>query len=827
MEVQVNVRSDIGEKCIGEYKGKSYIYFTDGNHRWKSLRIPSVANYSERDLSWPLDKYAEAIGCTGWNFRSKHSIYVGFDFDSIVNHKKGLTNEELEEIKTKVQSIPWVTLYSSKSGRGLHLYVFFTSPVPTQSRSDHIALSRAILSNLRGLLNFDFESKVDTCGSILWIWHRNTAPEGLKLLKRGTTLGTIPPFEVAKRTPRNLGTLSYQIKSTSLGPEHQSLINWFANQNTTWWWDEDMGMLVCHTYSLKKAHEELKLRGYYDTVATGKDLPFDQNCFCFPGPNGSWTVRRHNRGTPEHKFWTKDSGGWTKCTYNAYPDLDTAARLADGVKGNNKYSFQTLSELKRFVHFLGVEIEVGGVKETRGPCTVRTVKNEILIQIPREDDDELKGWAQAKGPIWERIFPLDRVSLEVETPDDTVRHVIQGGESLGWMLRSLDGDWIRQNKDNIKSSLITKGVERGIIDQVLGQSILNPWTQVRLPFQPVYPGGRKWNIDAPQLSCRPQEGPHKTWDALLNHVGQGLNDVITHNDWTVRHSLASGADYLLNWIACIFKYPSEPLPYLFLYGPQNSGKSSFHEALSLLFTGGVIPADLALTSQQGFNSELEGAIVCYIEETNLSEHKFAYERIKDWVTSQRLNIHSKGRSPFTVDNTTHWIQCANNAMFCPVLPGDTRIVTLFVPSLTSEIPKLEFMGRLREEAPAFLHTLIKTEVPESNSRLRVPVLVTEEKKVLEDMNKNPLEIFLEDHVYFEPGYVTLLKDFVSFFGDVAGIKESMNYSNRMIARQIPPQYPRGRFGGAGLTHIGNLKLSNGNSKKVKEGKLELVEGKLI
>lgn len=826
MEVQVNVRTDLGEKCIGEYNGKSYIYFTDGKFSWKSFRIPSVAGYEERDLAWPLDVYVDAIGLTGWNYRSKTSHYVGFDFDSVVNHKKGLTDAELEDIKVRVSSIPWVTMYSSKSGRGLHLYVFFTTPVSTGSRSEHIALSRAILSNLRGLLSFDFEDKVDACGSILWIWHRNTAPNGLKLLKQGTTLTNVPPYEPTARRPKNFGNLNYQIKTTSLGPEHQELINWFAKRNTTWWWDEDLGMLVCHTYDLKTAHSELSLRGYYDTIATGKDLPYDQNCFAFPGPNGSWVVRRHSKGTKECSYWDADSSGWTRCYYNQYPDLDTATRLAGGIKGNNKYSFQTLRDLTRTLYYLGITISVGEIKESRGPCLIKPLKgNEILIQIPREADDKDIDWAPAKGPVWEKVFTLDNISNEPELMDDTVRHIVKADSESGWLLASMNGDWISQSKDNIKSALITKGIERGAIDHILGQSILNPWIQVKWPFQPTYPGDRRWNIGAPQLVTRPQEGPHKTWDMLLGHIGKHLNAAVLANPWCVKYNIPDGATYLLYWITSVFRYPSEPLPYLFLYGNQNSGKSSLHEAFSLLFTCGVVPADLALTSQQGFNSELEGAIICYVEETNISEKKYAYERIKDWVTGPVLNIHAKGRSPYTVDNTTHWIQCANNALFCPVLPGDTRINIIYVEDLKNEIPKLELMGRLKDETAAFINTMVKLEIPITESRLRIPVLTSEEKKTLEDINKDPLAVFIEDHVAYDEGYITSLKDFFRIFTDAVGMKVAMNYNTRLISRLLPPQYCKGRYGGAGDIHIGNMRLSD-VSRKVKESKLEVKEGRL-
>jgi len=74
MEVQINVRTDIGEKVEGIYKGKKWFGYSDGNFTWKPIRIPLKANTTspefdfDRQLQWPLDKYAEGIGCTGWDF---------------------------------------------------------------------------------------------------------------------------------------------------------------------------------------------------------------------------------------------------------------------------------------------------------------------------------------------------------------------------------------------------------------------------------------------------------------------------------------------------------------------------------------------------------------------------------------------------------------------------------------------------------------------------------------------------------------------------------------------------------------------------------------
>ena len=66
--------------------------------------------------------------------------------------------------------------------------------------------------------------------------------------------------------------------------------------------------------------------------------------------------------------------------------------------------------------------------------------------------------------------------------------------------------------------------------------------------------------------------------------------------WAEQARIKTGADYLRAWVACAFRCPFEPTPYLFLFGGENCGKSIFYETLELLVTKGVVKADHALTA---------------------------------------------------------------------------------------------------------------------------------------------------------------------------------------------------------------------------------------
>ena len=829
MEVQVNVRTDIGERVTGTYNNHTWHGFTNGEYTWKSIRSPwgaktSTPHFEDRDLTWPLDKFAEGIGCTGWNWVKKESIYCGFDFDSIVNHAQGLNAEEMAAVKQRLEQIPWVSIYTSKSGKGIHAYVRFDTPVSTDTHTHHAGLARAVLSNLSALVGFNFKEKVDTCGGILWIWHRQTKPEGLKLLKQGSRLTNIPPnwkdhleiIEKKRRVPgkqiknkEDFEGLVSRTRKADLNEEHLALLKWFNNQNTTWWWDADFGMLVCHTYDLKRAHQALGLRGIYETISSGIDVPYDQNCFGFALPNGKWIFRRHGKGTAESPFWDLDRAGWRYCIFNSHPSLGTVSRMFGGTPSTgNKHFFEMAINAERALVALGSPLQFPPELATRSATLKEGERpGTLVIQIDRsEGDKNIVGWAPVRGPKWEQIISIKIEEEEIEIPDDIVRHIVQDGKDLGWVVQSRSG-WILESKGNVVSFLVSKGVDRGIIDPMLGNAIANHWEIVRIPFANEYPGQRQWNKDAPQLAFQPNDIPHPTWDKLLQHIGKGLNDAVSNDPWCRKYEILSGAQYLCTWISALFKYPTEPLPYLFLFGPQESGKSTLHEAIALLFKGrvGYVGADAALVNQAGFNGELDGSVLCVVEEVNLTASRIAYDRIKDWVTSRNLTIHVKGKTPYTTNNTTHWIQCANDATNCPILPGDTRIIVNFVSGLREQIPKPALMDKLIEEAPGFLNKILTLEIPESNSRLRVPVIKTQEKKNLEETNRPEIEVFFSEEVYSAPGYAVRLGDVFNAYCNWAGTHSNGNY--RRFSRQVPPHIIKGIYGGQNQTYLGNIRIN--------------------
>jgi hypothetical protein len=89
METQVNVGAGEGRPVEGKRST-----FTDDLNTWWTIRVPKNANsdpeWNDYNLVWALEVHADAIGSTGWNWRDRRSLWVGFDFDAIAGHAKGV-----------------------------------------------------------------------------------------------------------------------------------------------------------------------------------------------------------------------------------------------------------------------------------------------------------------------------------------------------------------------------------------------------------------------------------------------------------------------------------------------------------------------------------------------------------------------------------------------------------------------------------------------------------------------------------------------------------------------------------------------------------------
>ena len=841
MEVQVNVARDGGEPIEGSYLGKNWKGWTDSLTTWKGFRIPrntkTTPEYTDVEVNWNFKEHVEAIGMTGWDWVHRVSNYVAFDFDSITNHSKGLTQVEMAEIIRVASGIKYLTVRRSTSGLGIHFYVFFAKPVPTDTHTEHAALARSVLNKLSTQFDLDFSSKVDVCGGVMWVWHRKyetAKAAGLspfELLSSGEELYDVPSnwrdhIPVIKRQrakvqrPETIESTASQYNRLGLDNAHRRLLEYLGERGI---WDADHNMLTTHTALLAKARTDLELLGEFDTIATGKEQ-VDYNCFAFPLPKGAWVVRRYSLGCTEHPFWSLDSSGWTRCFLNRRPDFDTACRAYGGIESKKGVEFQTAPQASSALHMLGLN-EI--IPERCNDRTVRlsvekvpgSITSKIMVEIERTPGEKSEGEFKnfiARPKFWERTVTvvLGNEDVEVTNYDDIVRHTIsESDDCIGWLINVEGMGWIKEPLENARLLFQGKGYSPKEISQLLGSCTAKPWRIVSRPFESEYPGDRQWNRNAPQLKYIPldiDEPEHPTWDKILEHLGTSLTPYLKENIWAKENNVLTGADYLMLWMASVIRQPKMPLPYLFFHGAQLSGKSTYHEAFDELITGGVERATLAL--QDKFNSEIGGAVVCVIEELDLSERKDIYNKIKDYVTSQKIQIRPMYQSPYMITNTTHWIQVANDVKSCPTFPGDTRVTYIHVGGIEDLVPRMELFARLREEAPAFLCRLMKIEIPKSKDRLGLPVIETVDKVQAMSMNGSDLDAFLTDTLDTLPGNIIPFADVYDKYVVWCGENSCHLESKIRVSQQWPQdRFPKGP-GRGNILSVGNAAFKTRNKE---------------
>jgi hypothetical protein len=859
MEVQVNVSSGKGKRIVSQYLGKPWSGWTDGITTWKSFRIPYNADtnptYEDRDIQFNLSDHAEAIGLTGWNWIEKESYWVGFDFDSLVNHEKtGMSDEELNKIKEVCYNIDYVTIVKSTSGKGLHLYIHIEKGFKTNTHCEHAALAKSILSLLSLDIGYNLQNSVDVCGGILWVYHtKQFGTDGFTLIKEGSKLpiNRIPinwkdyilsnthKTSTAKNSltkSEAFKELYSSIKNNELNEEHKKVLDWFKNAPVgtirDFWWDIDHQMFVCHTLDLLAAHKELKLRGIFYTNSSGSSR---QNCFMFPEIDGSWTVRRHGREVNEHPYWFREGSGWTTCSYNLRADLTASAKSNNCVKNSKgELVFTNHIDGLKTLKDIEVVLEIDEyIKSDPNPRTLIIKEKDSSVTVylaTREGERVPKGFIKSKKGFVETTIDYIKNKRENLIPDGLVRYTISNGMEAGWFV-SIKKSWIAQSKSNVATVLMGElNINKQEVENLLGKTILHPWYLVNKPFQSEYLGSRSWNREAAKFKILPIEGNFNTWLSIFSHCGYNLNDSVLNNEWCSQSEILSGSDYLICWIANLFQRPEFPLPYLFFVGEQNTGKSTLHEAIGqFLISSGYTRADNALTSQGGFNNEISNAVLCVVEETDLRKNKEAGNRIKDWVTGRTISIRALYKNSYDIANRTHWIQCANDINYCIITTGDTRVLIIRVNKIESEIPKHILFSKLEEEAPAFLHYLLNIELPDPQGRLAMPCLETIDKQELTFNNKTDLEQFVETVGIECKGHFVEFDNLYNMFIDWLQPEKRTFWSKIKFSKDFPKigLLCKGKFSSENLTIIGNYSLNKHAESKDFVFKLNMETGRLV
>ncbi|MHC4299387.1 MAG: DUF5906 domain-containing protein [Planctomycetota bacterium] len=853
----------------GKFKADGEIF---GPHRWP-YDPAGEANYSDPPLPYRIATRMKCIGTTWWDWKNKNTVGLGFDFDSIVGHAEGVGVSDAQIAALDEIDVPWLEVVRSTRGAGRHIYIWFKEPFPvTENHTEHAALARSYIPLIAQHTGLDIEASVDVCGGVMWIHHTNANKEnrGYALVKPATQILTadfVPPnwrdhLEVVSGGRAKVRVQGWTSNGTAtegdeldemtkahakveLDETHLKILEDLESTGHSSLWVHDHHLWQGHTGGLKQVFDDWEergspMRGLFDTNSRDSD-PGKPNCFMRPKLGGAWDVYRFGEGTEECALWGSQ-GKWTHTVYNYPATLKQICLACGGYEGTEEkqgYLFDTPEELMEALKLLGSKLVLPARAEGRGLTLYSGSGGKVILAIEKTRKDEkvdfpryvktTRGWE-----IWIKdVIETSDQEIEEEnlwsTLDDQMRALKiktkKGGAFDSWVMKDDDDGWTRHPRENIKSFLMSQGHAKPEI--VLGGAVFKSWTLINEPFSPEYPGGRMWNRDAaqfvyPAAELKADEVPHHpTWTRVMEHCGIELNEYIAELDWCKDWGITTGGDYLVAWIACMFRNPFGKLPYLFMYGPQNSGKSSFHESVALLLSQGVAKADRALTSEQGYNGELMDAVLAVVDEVDVAKAgSGAYNKLKEWVTGLTISIRDLYKPVQDVVSTLHFVQMSNSRSSLPVFPGDTRITAMNVPSLEEEIPRDRLQELLKEEAPHFMRTLTDVEIPPPTGRLMLPIIETQGKMDAAAGNIDELGQFIEDQCHEIPGAAVKLSEFQDRF--LASIEEHLraDWNKQTIRKRLAEKFPIGKGAKANQIIVGNVTFNpnaNPGAPYVKSG----------
>ena len=128
--------------------------------------------------------------------------------------------------------------------------------------------------------------------------------------------------------------------------------------------------------------------------------------------------------------------------------------------------------------------------------------------------------------------------------------------------------------------------------------------------------------------------------------------------------------------------------------------------------------------------------------------------------------------------------------------------------VTDMIPKRELFKRLQKEAPDFMATVMRVELPPCNDRLRIPIVNTDEKKLSAQQNRSPLEEFLDEQTFEVSGAMILYADLWAKFEKWLEPGDAHEWTKIRMGRELPLKHPKGRVLSDGARfYVGNISFS--------------------
>lgn len=151
------------------------------------------------------------------------------------------------------------------------------------------------------------------------------------------------------------------------------------------------------------------------------------------------------------------------------------------------------------------------------------------------------------------------------------------------------------------------------------------------------------------------------------------------------------------WLAHNYMHPGVKIRWApTIKGCEGDGKTIFLDVLGEVLGAAnvhTLNGDTVLNST--FTGWAEGAAVVMVEEIRFQGHnRFEVaNRLKPYITNDRVDVHAKGRDPRTVLNATNYMFATNHVDMLPIDDGDRRYFVLHSPFERKELMEAALQKR--------------------------------------------------------------------------------------------------------------------------------------
>jgi hypothetical protein len=212
--------------------------------------------------------------------------------------------------------------------------------------------------------------------------------------------------------------------------------------------------------------------------------------------------------------------------------------------------------------------------------------------------------------------------------------------------------------------------------------------------------------------------------------------------------LGADTEFILDWFANMFQFPSSRSLLVVIQGEEGCGKSVIMDFITL-----IMGRDLAIEIQDvkedlfgRFNGILAGKVFMNINETSRHEMMPFIEKLKSIITSPTINIEEKGQKKYTEQNLSHLMMTVNPENVLAIKKESRR----FFYSKASEVlvGNTEYFNALFDyiERPknqrAFYQFLMSRPVKQKITIKDIPE--TEVMAEMYELNKDPVEDYLAE-----------------------------------------------------------------------------------